>query len=157
MYQQACNFNKIPFLLLFSFDVMKLLIPTSVLVDAAINVNHRKIITKKGDGIDLICSADSEALGCSFKSPAEHSYNMLRGAAYEEGRIQQIELNPNDCAMKITKIIQADNGAWHCNVTSKLPSGEYDLGTSKIQLVVAIPPVEVYLKMDDNLIVGENI
>ena len=105
-HQQPCSFKKI-LLLFFSFDVMKLLIvPTSMVVDAAINVNHQKIVTKKGDGIDLICSADSEALGCSFKSPAEHNYNMLRGAAYEEGRIQQIELQPNDCAMKITKIIQ---------------------------------------------------
>lgn len=44
---------------------------------------------------------------------------MLRGAAYEEGRIQQLELSPNDCGMKIKNVIQADNGDWHCNVTSK--------------------------------------
>ena len=67
-------------------------------------------------------------LGCSFKSPAEHNYNMLRGAAYEEGRIHQKELDPKDCAMKITNIIQADDGNWNCNVTSKLSNGEYDIG-----------------------------
>ena len=80
---------------------------------------------------------------------------MLRGAAYEEGRIQQLELNPNDCSLKITNIIQADNGDWNCNVTSKLPSGDYDVGTNKIQVIVAIPPVEVYMKIDETLIVGK--
>ena len=58
-------------------------------------------------------------LKSSLKSPAQQNYNMLRGAAYEEGRIQQLELNPNDCGMKIKNVIQADNGDWHCNVTSK--------------------------------------
>ena len=53
---------------------------------------------------------------------------MLRGAAYEEGRIHQKELDPKDCAMKITNIIQADDGNWNCNVTSKLSNGEYDIG-----------------------------
>ena len=93
-----------------------------------ITVNHEKIVLKKGDEITLKCTSDSEALGCSFKSPAEHNYNMLRGAAYEEGRIHQKELDPKDCAMKITNIIQADDGNWNCNVTSKLSNGEYDIG-----------------------------
>ena len=95
---------------------------------STIVVNHKKVVLKKGDEVDLICSSDSEALGCSFKSPAGHNYNMLRGAAYEDGRIHQKELNPNDCAMKITNIIQADDGNWHCNVTSKHSNGEYDIG-----------------------------
>ena len=59
-----------------------------------VHLSDEKIITTKGMEVDLICSTDSEALGCSFKSPAEHNYNMLRGAAYEEGRIQQKEMNP---------------------------------------------------------------
>ena len=59
-----------------------------------VHLSDEKITTTKGMEVDLICSTDSEALGCSFKSPAEHNYNMLRGAAYEEGRIQQKEMNP---------------------------------------------------------------
>ena len=51
----------------------------------------------------------------------------LQGAAYEEGRIQQKEINPNDCAMKIKNVIQADDGNWNCNVTSKLSNDEYDI------------------------------
>ena len=70
-----------------------------------------EIVVQKGEEIVLKCStSQTEALGCAFKSPAEHGYNMLRGAAYEDGRIQQKELNPNDCAMKITNIRQSDNG-----------------------------------------------
>ena len=38
---------------------------------------------------------------------------MLRGAAYEEGRINQKELDPKDCAMKITNSIQADYFSLH--------------------------------------------
>merc|ERR1712025_951251 len=115
-------------MLIFCFALMRLLIFKDV--QASINVNQQKIVSKKGEEIDLICSADSEALGCSFKSPAQQNYNMLRGAAYEEGRIQQLELSPNDCGMKIKNVIQADNGDWHCNVTSK-ENGDYDIGNNK--------------------------
>ena len=118
------------------------------------HLNHEKITTKKGMEVELICSTDSEALGCSFRSPAEHNYNMLRGAAYEEGRIQQKELNPNDCAMRITKIRQSDNGEWKCNVTAKNTNGEYEIVSGKIQMIVAIPPVEVSMKMDEIFITG---
>ena len=85
-----------------------------------VHLSDEKITTTKGMEVDLICSTDSEALGCSFKSPAEHNYNMLRGAAYEEGRIQQKEMNPKDCALRITRVRQSDNGDWKCNVTAKV-------------------------------------
>lgn len=83
------------------------------ITDASVTVNQTEIVVKKGEEVELVCtSSKSEALGCSFKSPAEHNYNMLRGAAYEEGRIQQKELNPNDCAMKITNIRQGPLKIW---------------------------------------------
>ena len=93
--------------------------------------------------VDLICSTDSEALGCSFKSPAEHNYNMLRGAAYEEGRIQQKEMNPKGqiksewiyevivtpkmqtknykdfCPSKQTRIIAKQTAYFHQKITKK--------------------------------------
>ena len=82
-----------------------LLLVTLTTVKASVTVNQTEIVVKKGEEVELVCtSSKSEALGCSFKSPAEHNYIMLMGAAYEEGRIQQKELNPNDCAMKITNI-----------------------------------------------------
>ena len=34
-------------------------------------------------------------------------------------------------------------------------NGEYDIGNNKIQVIVAIPTVEVYMKMDETLIVGK--
>ena len=123
--------------------------------DASVTVNQTEIVVKKGEEVELVCtSSKSEALGCSFKSPAEHNYNMLRGAAYEEGRIQQKELNPNDCAMKITNIRQSDNGIWKCNVTARDSNGEYDIGTGNVNLVVAIAPVEVSMKIDSKFITG---
>ena len=47
-----------------------------------VHLSDEKITTTKGMEVDLICSTDSEALGCSFKSPAEHNYNMLRYDSY---------------------------------------------------------------------------
>ena len=133
-----------------------LLLSTLTAVEASVTVNQTEIVVKKGEEVELVCtSSKSEALGCSFKSPAEHNYNMLRGAAYEEGRIQQKELNPNDCAMKITNIRQSDNGIWKCNVTARDSNGEYDIGTGNINLVVAIAPVEVSMKIDNKFITGE--
>ena len=128
----------------------------SATVDASVVVNHKEIVVQKGEEIVLKCtSSKPEALGCSFKSPAEHTYNMLRGAAYEDTRIQQMELNPNDCAMKITNIRQSDNGAWHCNVTAKDSNGEYDIGEGKINVVVAIKPVEVSMKIGEKFVTGK--
>ena len=84
-----------------------------------VHLNNEIITTQKGMEVEFVCSTISEALGCSFKSPTEQTYNMLRGAAYEEGRIQQKELKPNNCAMKITKVRSSDNSDWRCNVTAK--------------------------------------
>ena len=135
--------------------VVFLLTSLSSVVNASIFVRQKEIIAKKGEDVELICSSTkSQALGCSFKSPAEEDYNMLRGAAYEEGRIQQKELNPNDCAMKITNIRQSDNGIWSCNVTAKDSNGEYDIGNGEINLIVAIAPVEVSMKIDNKFITG---
>ena len=43
--------------------------------------------------------------------------------------------------MNITNIKQADSGTWRCNVTcTKCNDGKYDVGTNKIDVIVAIPP-----------------
>ena len=124
-------------------------------IDASVSVAKKEIVAKKGEDVELICSSSkSQALGCSFKSPAEEDYNMLRGAAYEEGRIQQKEINPNDCAMKITNIRQSDHGIWSCNVTAKDTNGEYDIGNGEINLIVAIAPVEVSMKINKKFVTG---
>ena len=84
-------------------------------------------------------------IGCSFESPKEHSYNMLRGSAYEQGRIQQQDLEKNDCAMKITDIKSFENGQWECQVTTKMSDGNYKSGIGEIKVIVAEPPKQVYL------------
>ena len=74
--------------------------------------------------------------------------SFFRGAAYEEGDIQQVHLTENDCAMKIKNIKESQNGQWQCNVTTKDSHGGYSVDVAKIKLVVAIAPVEVYLKVN---------
>ena len=50
--------------------------------------------------------------------------------------------------MNITNIKQADSGTWRCNVTcTKCNDGKYDVGTNKIDVIVAIPPGKNLLVM----------
>ena len=58
-----------------------------------VTVNNEIMIINEGKEANLICTIASEALGCSFESPNNQSYNMLRGSAYEQGRIQQQEFD----------------------------------------------------------------
>ena len=50
--------------------------------------------------------------------------------------------------MKIKNIKESQNGQWQCNVTTKDSHGGYSVDVAKIKLVVAIAPVEVYLKVN---------
>ena len=120
---------------------------------------NKNVTVKQDKELRIIFTVDSEALGCSFTSPKGKPYNMLRGAAYEEGRIQQLEVNENDCAMKITNAIKKfDDGNWRSNVTYKSPSGNYEIGIGTVRVIVAIPPDDVYLQKDDSRIsVSERI
>ena len=43
-----------------------------------VQVNNDEIVAKKGSEDNLVCSANSKVLGCSFQSPANHNFNMLR-------------------------------------------------------------------------------
>jgi len=119
--------------------------------------NHEEITVKQGDEAKLICSANVEALGCSFRSPSDppKPYNLLKGASYEGGRIKQMETeNPNDCAMQITDVKDIDNGEWECSVTGKGPNGDFQIGQGKVQVIVAVPPTAVALQMDGQPITG---
>ena len=75
-----------------------------------IDVKNETLVTRIGDEVQLICSGDSENVGCTFTSPIGKSYILnSKDAATEEGRIQAFETkNINDCAMKITNVKQDD-------------------------------------------------
>lgn len=122
--------------------------------DVTVQQNHKEVTVKEGEGVELICTSTTEALGCLFKSPTGVSYNMLKGATFEQGRIAQQERNPEDCAMKIDQITESDNGEWECSVTVKGPTGDYDIGNGQVQVVVAVPPSEVHLQTDGQRITG---
>ena len=42
--------------------------------------NHEEITVKQGDEAELVCSSEFEALACSFRSPTETPYNLIKGA-----------------------------------------------------------------------------
>ena len=53
---------------------------------------------------------------------------------YQGGRIQQEELNSNDCAVKITDIQEFENGTWECSVTVKDSNDNFDIGVGHIEV-----------------------
>ena len=113
-----------------------------------VTANPEKLIVIEGKEAILKCTITSEALGCTFESPNGTPYNMLRGSAYEQGRLQQQELENNDCAMKITEVKNIENGQWECQVTTKDSDGNYKSGMGKIEVVIAEAPKQVYLTSD---------
>ena len=46
----------------------------------SVQLNQQEVMVKQGDEIELICSSNVEALSCSFQSPKNIHYNMLKGA-----------------------------------------------------------------------------
>ena len=116
--------------------------------ELVVTANPEKLIVIEGNEAILKCTIASEALGCTFESPNGTPYNMLRGSAYEQGRLQQQELENNDCAMKITEIKNIENGQWECQVTTKDSDGNYKSGMGKIEVVIAEAPKQVYLTSD---------
>ena len=53
--------------------------------------------------------------------------------------------------MKITSVKEGDNGEWECSVTGKSEaSGKLEDGKGFINVVVALPPTQLYLEQDGN-------
>ena len=119
-----------------------------------VTVEEKEIVTRIGEAVHLSCLAESGKVGCSFMSPLGKPFIMNSPQAADEGgRIQAVKKKPSNCTMKITEIRQSDNGNWQCNVTcNKCDNGKYDVGTNVIRVIVAIPPAEVYLTMNDERI-----
>lgn len=71
-----------------------------------------------------------------------------------DGRIVQHSINENDCGMKITDIKDKDNGQWECSITGKTNTGDFGIGTGNVQVIVAVPPTDVHLEMDEERVTG---
>ena len=80
---------------------------------------------------------------------------MIKDSKYDGGRIQQQTLEPEDCSMVITQIQESDNGQWECTVSGKdSQTGDFAVGTENINVVVAVPPAQVYLQVDGSQVNG---
>ena len=120
-----------------------------------VTVDEKEIVTRIGEAVQLSCSAEAGKVGCAFLSPLGKPFIINSDQAADEGgRIQAVKTEKDsNCTMKITEIRQSDNGNWQCNVTcTKCDSGKYDVGVNTINVIVAIPPAEVYLTMNDERI-----
>jgi len=120
-----------------------------------IKQNHKEVTVKEGEQVQLTCTADVEALGCTFRTPGGDSYPMFKDAAYEGGRIKQQTLDPADCSIVISNIRESDNGQWECTVSGKdSVSQDYAVGSENINVVVAVPPAQVSLQIDGTPVNG---
>ena len=148
-----CKSNKKPNMNAAIFLILLTLSKCSHSMDVI--VEEKEIVTRIGEAVHLSCSAESGKVGCSFKSPLGKPFIMNSDQAADEGgRIQAVKTKKDsNCTMKITEIRQSDNGNWRCNITcTKCDSGKYDVGVNIISVIVAIPPAEVYLTMNDERI-----
>jgi len=119
-----------------------------------IKQNHKEVTVKVGEEVQLTCTADVEALGCTFRTPGGKTYSMFKDAFYD-GRIKQQTLKPEDCSMVITNIQESDNGQWECTVSGKDSlTGDFAVGSENINVVVAVPPAQVYLRVDGSQVNG---
>ena len=74
---------------------------------------------------------------------------------YDNDRVQQYALDTKDCGMKISSVEEDDNGEWECSVTGKgAASGNLEEGKGFINVVVALPPSQLYLEQDGNPLTG---
>ena len=57
--------------------------------------------------------------------------------------------------MVITNIQESDNGQWECTVSGKDSlTGDFAVGSENINVVVAVPPAQVYLRVDGSQVNG---
>jgi len=120
-----------------------------------VNKNHENLEIQKGEEMILVCTADVQALACVFRGPKSQSYSMIKGAKYDNDRVQQYALDEKDCGMKISSVEEDDNGEWECSVTGKgAASGNLEEGKGFINVVVALPPSQLYLEQDGNPLTG---
>ena len=107
-----------------------------------IKQNHKEVTVNVGEEVQLTCTADVRVTGCSFIAPGDRYqryryYPMFIGAVFEDGRIKEQTLNPDDCSMVITKIQESDNGQWECTVAGRDSlSGDLASGSENINVVV---------------------
>ena len=57
--------------------------------------------------------------------------------------------------MKITNILESDNGQWECTVSGKdAQTGDFAVGEENINVIVAVPPAQTYLQVDGQKVAG---
>lgn len=123
-------------------------IASGVHSEIVVTQNHEEVTQNIGEQVNLICSSNVEALACAFRSPSGTTFNMLKGATYEQGRITHLENTPNDCGMSITNLEASDNGSWECSVTGKSLSGDFEVGSGNVEVIVALAPADIHLETE---------
>ena len=90
-----------------------LIVLNSLSTSHSFNVNKETIVTRIGDEVQLICSAESEIHTCEFTSPLGVSYESTYYDKPNQ-RAMHHDINQKECSINITKVNEKDWGTWKC-------------------------------------------
>lgn len=75
---------------------------------------------------------------------------------YLDGRVIAQQSSPNECGIKIKMVSEDDNGEWKCQV-SVVEDGNLKTGEGVIQVTVAVPPTRVYLRVNGEEVLEDQL
>jgi len=113
-----------------------------------VSVSQKSIEVRTGDEAHLSCTTSSEIAFCTFKSPSGDSHILRKGIKYEDGRITYFgEDTATECGVKISNVLEKDNGVWTCAITTLVDSAAINVEET-ISVIVSKPPSEVRIEVD---------
>jgi len=113
-----------------------------------VSVSQKSIEVRTGDEAHLSCTTSSEIAFCTFKSPSGDNHILRKGIKYEDGRITYFgEDTATECGVKISNVLEKDNGVWTCAITTLVDSAAINVEET-ISVIVSKPPSEVRLEVD---------
>jgi len=113
-----------------------------------VSVSQKSIEVRTGDEAHLSCTTSSEIAFCTFKSPSGDNHILRKDIKYEDGRITYFgEDTATECGVKISNVLEKDNGVWTCAITTLVDSAAINVEET-ISVIVSKPPSEVRLEVD---------
>lgn len=133
------------------------IIQLAVIFSVLFSVNGNEVDVAGGDavnvrpqeGADLTCLTSGVQIKyCNFASPSGKNYLVDKSTVYDD-RISFLgDDEARDCGIKISKVLEADNGVWKCEITA-IVDGQARTGSNEVTLNVLKAPSSVKLNDQD--------
>jgi len=114
----------------------------------SVSVSEKSIEVRTGDEAQLSCTTSSNIRFCQFKSPSGEPFILEKGIQYEDGRITYDGEDSNtECGVKITNVMEKDNGQWTCSLTT-IANGQAATVEETVSVIVSRPPSDVHIEVE---------